>query len=135
MTAQVPEELILDGEKVTMVSCPPLPVGHPRIIMVAPDEIAGDDVSPVVFSTACWRGYIGTWEIKDGKFYLVSLRGRYKLLGEEPVLADWFTGVLVIPRGELLQYVHLGFESVYEQEMQVKIEKGVVIETRVIDNR
>ncbi len=89
----------------------------------------------MVFTTACWRGYIGTWEIKDGRFYLVNITGRYKIIGNDPIPADWFTGVIQIPQGEVLHYVHMGFGSVYEQEIHVKIEKGKVVKSRVIDNR
>jgi hypothetical protein len=56
---------------------------------------------------------VGTWEVRDGQFFLVSIKGRVKLLGKEPLLADWFTGVLRVPRGEMLAYVHMGFGSVY----------------------
>ena len=46
----------------------------------------------ISFSTACRRGYIGVWEIKDEKLYLANISGRYQLLADDPVLADWFTG-------------------------------------------
>lgn len=26
-------------------------------------------------STACWRGYVGTWEIEDAKLYLIEFEG------------------------------------------------------------
>jgi hypothetical protein len=135
MTAQIHERLIFDGLETSMAFCPPLPVGHPRLIELEPGEARHDASDSILFSTACWRGYQGTWEIKDGKFYLVGLRGRFRLQGEEPLLADWFSGVLRIPRGELLQYVHMGFGSVYEEEVHVKIERGQVIASRVINNR
>lgn len=131
MTAQVHERLIIDGEETSMAFCPPLPYGHPRIIEVD-DESSYDDPFS---STACWRGYIGTWEIRDDRFFIVGLRGRYRLVGNEPIFADWFTGVLRIPRGEFLQYVHMGFGSVYEQELHVKIESGVVVRSLMVDNR
>lgn len=118
MTAQIHERLIFDGEETSMAFCPPLPKGHSRIIEIDPDK--------ALFSTACWRGYQGTWEIKDGQFYLVGLGGRFRLQGEEPLLADWFSGVLRIPRGEMLQYVHMGFGSVFEEEVHVKIVRGVL---------
>ncbi len=94
-----------------------------------------EDSHPLVSSTACWRRYIGIWEIKNGLFYLVGIIGRYKMLGDEPILADWFDGVLRIPKGECLHYVHMGFGSVYEEEIHVKIENGVVVKSRLIDNR
>jgi tetratricopeptide (TPR) repeat protein len=131
-----------------MACCPPLPEKHPRIVLADPRELVRDeDIVPpgcaafsgfehsIVFSTGCGRGYIGTWEIKDGRFFLVGIRGIYELLGEEPIFADWFTGVLRIPRGEVLNYVHGDFLSVYEAEVRVSIDRGVVVKTRVVDNR
>ncbi|MBF2079572.1 MAG: hypothetical protein IGR76_13905 [Synechococcales cyanobacterium T60_A2020_003] len=138
MTAQIGERLIFDGKETSMAFCPPLPKGHPRIIEIDPDKAKHDDSAPIsliLLSTACWRGYQGTWEIKDGQFYLVDLCGRFRLQGEEPLLADWFSGVLRIPRGEMLQYVHMGFGSIFEEEVHVKIERGKVITSRVINNR
>ena len=133
MTAQIRERLILDGEETYMVFCPPLPDGHPRIFEPSPDEVVeGDGILGI---TACWRGYQGTWQIRDGRFYLVGIRGRFHLREGEPILADWFSGVLRVPRGERLQHVHMGFGSVYEQEVHVKVENGVVVTSRVIDNR
>lgn len=133
MTAQVHEKLIYDGEELSMAFCPPLPEKDPRLQKRREDEM--EDCDPIIFSTACWRGYIATWEIKDGKFYLVDIAGRYKLAAEAPLLADWFSGALRIPQGDILHYVHMGFATVYEQELVVTIEKGVVVETKVVDNR
>ena len=135
MTAQIHERLIFEGQETSMAFCPPLPEAHPRIIEIDPDKVEHDDPDSILFSTACWRGYQGTWEIKHGQFYLVDLRGRLRLQGEEPLLADWFSGVLRIPRGEILQYVHMGFGSVFEEEVHVKIVSGKVVASRVINNR
>jgi len=135
MTAQIHERLILDGEETSMAFCPPLPANHSRIYEPGPDEAVTDEDDFIFGSTACWRGYQGTWEIRDGRFYLVGLRGRFQLRQGEPILADWFSGVLRIPKGEMLQYVHMGFGSVYEQEVHIKIKNGVVVTTRLIDNR
>jgi hypothetical protein len=127
MTAQTCEKLILDGVETSMACCPPLPDGHPRIYEPS-SEIDYIDSS-------CWRGYIGTWEIKYGRFYLVDLCGRLTLREGEPIFAEWFSGVLHVPKGDLLHYVHQGFLSVYEQELRIKIENGVVVDTQIIDNR
>jgi heme-binding protein len=134
VTAQIHERLILDGEETSMAFCPPLPDGHPRISASDSDE-AGEDERFILHSTACWRGYQGTWEISDGRLYLVALRGRLQLRGGEPLLADWFSGILRVPRGEIIEYVHMGFGSVHEQEVHIKIENGMVVTRRVIDNR
>jgi hypothetical protein len=136
MTAQIHERLKYEGEELSMAYCPPIPLGHPRIAEIDVEKRAYDSQdSMILFSTACWRRYQGSWEVKDGRFYLTGLRGLYQLAGDEPLLADWFTGILRIPRGELLHYVHMGFGSVYEQELHVKIEAGMVTDSRVVDNR
>ncbi len=139
MTAQFHENLILEGKKTSMAFCPPIPDDHPRIVLLSDDEIRQgiDDgkISSFVFSTACWRGYIGTWELKDGKFYLLDVGGRYGIKETEPIFADWVTAVIRIPEGELLHYVHMGFGSVYEFETHLKLENGIVVEERRVDNR
>jgi hypothetical protein len=137
MTAQIHEQLIYNGDQTSMAFCPPLPENNPCIRELSDEEIERGEGGggPFIFSTACWRQYVGTWEIKDGRFYLVGIEGRYRLEGDEPLFADWFTGVLRIPRGEMLQYVHMGYGSVFEEEVHVKVEQGVVTETKVIDNR
>ena len=135
MTAQFHEGLIYEGKPCTMAFCPPLPVGHPRIAELTEEEMRESELDFICSSTGCWRQYIGEWEIKDGRFYLVKISGRFQLKSEEPLFADWFSGVLRITKGERLLYVHMGFGSVYEEELHVKIERGIVTKTRELDNR
>ncbi len=126
MTAQVHEDLIVEGRHMSMSTCPPIPVEHPRI----------ESKPPRPPSTACWRGYIGQWEIRDGRLYLTGFReGHYRLRGASPLPATWFSGILVVPAGEILQYVHMGFETVFALELQVEIARGEVVRARLVDNR
>ncbi|MBN2078201.1 MAG: hypothetical protein JW838_04505, partial [Spirochaetes bacterium] len=81
----------------------------------------------------CWRKYIATWEIREGRLYLVSIDGVYRLTGEGPLYADWVSGILRVPRGRMTRYVHMGFESRYEKELVITIEKGVVKEMREVE--
>ena len=133
MTAQFREILILNGEETSMAFCPPLPKNDPKIVVR--DYESASESCPVAFSTACWRQYIGTWEIKDDRFYLVDVVGKYELIGNEPLHATWFTGTIRIPQGEQLEYVHMGFGSVYEEELHIRIEAGNIKRSRTIDNR
>lgn len=132
MTAQIHELLILNGEETSMAFCPLLPENDPRIVELTDDEI---DCENIILSTACWRQYLGTWEIKNDKFYLLNIDGRFKLADDTPVFADWFTGTLKIPQGKRLEYVHMGYESVYEKEVQIRIEKGIVTDSKTIHNQ
>jgi len=43
--------------------------------------------------------------------------------------------VVLAPIIKLLAYVHMGFGSVYEEELHIHIERGRVTGTRVYDNR
>ena len=117
---------------------PPLPENSDFIVELSTEDaqssIKGHKFGNVIFSTACWRGYLGTWEIKDGTFYLNDIIGRYKKSTPDRLLADWFTGVLRIPRGKMLQGVNMGFASVYEKELHIKIENGIVVKEVEIDN-
>ena len=69
------------------------------------------------------------------KFQRVTLKG---LFGEQcrdgRVEATWFTGELRIPDGELLQYVHMGYESVYQRDLLIRIERGRVTGRTLVDN-
>ena len=135
MTAQIHEKIRYQGKRMRLASCPHFPEDHPRISEVSEEEIeklALDDRTEIIFSTACWREYIGSWSIRRGKLYLTKLEGRYRLDGKEAIFADWFTGDLRIPKGRMLEYVHAGFNSIYEQELLLTLERGVVIKTEVI---
>jgi hypothetical protein len=60
--------------------------------------------------------------------------GLYKKLNPEPLFAEWFTGVLRIPKGERLLAINMGFASVHEKELHIKIERGAVVKEREIAN-
>ena len=135
MSAQVGDLLILDGTRQEMAFCPPIPEDHPRIASVSFLEASADEsIPPIILSTACWRQYQATWQLEDDRFSLVDLKGVLRLTPGPAVLADWFTGVLRVPQGELLEYVHMGFGSVYEEERHIKIENGLVVGEKTISN-
>lgn len=134
MTAQAHEELIIDGEETSMAFCPPFPTEHPRIRTV-PEEQIDQDQNEYLGTTACWRSYIGTWEIKEDRFYLKEIIGGFSLVGNDPIWAEWFLGVLRIPQGDILNYVHMGFGSLYERELHIRIDDGLVTGRRTITNQ
>jgi hypothetical protein len=91
--------------------------------------------------TACFRGYIGYWEIADNKLFLNRIE---TLDGEEypldslfprrqaPIFAEWFSGELRCPKGKMLKYVHSAFGSIYEHEDLIVIRNGEVESERTI---
>ena len=136
MTAQFSESLHIDGEKVGMCTNP---LGF--YFSLGGKRPAFD----LHYSTALWRGYIGTWEIIDDRLYLIELHchlegGNQATLADvfpgypDRVFAHWYTGTLRIPKGERLKYVHMGYESTYEKDLLIDVERGVLQQRRLREN-
>lgn len=131
MTAQIPEQLLLRGERRAMFS-------HPLE--------AGLRDSPITnrlraTSSANWRRYVGSWAIQADRLYLLGVDARW-LSGERvtldqlfpdpqwPLLATWFSGDLELPEGELVEYVHVGYGSIYEGRRILRVESGCLVGER-----
>ncbi|MCB2205307.1 hypothetical protein KQI65_11200 [bacterium] len=119
MTTQLPEVLFLDGEKREMTSVPVLPEQHARIVE-EPLWQPEDGEEAVIASSACWRQYRGTWEIRDGRLYLRRLQGRYRLSGQEEIWATWVTASLQLPAPDA------------DQDTRITVKQGVVTAIGVI---
>lgn len=50
------------------------------------------------------------------------------------VFAGWYSGELRCPQGERVRYVHCGFGSVYERDLLIHVENGVVVSEQVREN-
>jgi hypothetical protein len=136
MTAQFSEILHYKGEKLSMRVTP---LSDYFVLMgISPDF---QDTS-----TACWRNYVGEWVITLDRLYLIGIRADYKdgtevTLGslfpgyDSRVFAHWYSGVLSIPQGNLVKYVHMGYASVYERDLLISVEQGVIVDTQLRVNR
>jgi hypothetical protein len=138
MTAQFSETLLLRGETLSLCTeplAPYLETGASRITFDAE-------------TTACWRGYHGTWAIEGNRLYLVKLKGTSRtpagwversladLFPEYPdgVFAHWYTDELRCTKGKLLKYVHGGYASSYEQDLFIDVVRGMVVTERLVVN-
>jgi len=110
MTAQQPEIIIIDGEELEMTSNPSL---HDK-------AEAGWSMD-----TSNYRGYVGEWEIVDNNLYLNRVVGGV-MKGKGPFFADWVSQELHVWKGNLLHYVHAGYGSVYEEDMFLSIDNGIL---------
>ena len=54
--------------------------------------------------------------------------------GQTEVLAHWVNGKIKIQSGEVLQIVNTGYESVYEKDIFLKFENGVLVDEKVVLN-
>jgi hypothetical protein len=135
MTAQIGDRLVVDGQDVTLMGCPALPWHHPRFHKLSKAEALELCRGRLIFSTACWRNYVADWHIDGGRLHLDRITGIYRLEGEEPLFADWVTETLRIAGGERLAYVHMGFGSVFEEDLLLDVQKGLVVGQTRRDNR
>lgn len=131
-TAQIPDEIVLDGQRHPLHSQP-----FDKILWSGPSlppEIR------LLDCTANWRGYRAFWTISDGKLLLDKVvanacaqdpaemdLSRFFPDGRRPVAAQWFSGVLKIARGKEIEYVHQGYQSRYEAYTLLVVHKGVVV--------
>ena len=116
MTIQAGDVLSYNGKKTTITAEPLKPYLETRT-----------DVSFIFKSTALVRGYIGVWEIKNKKLYLVSLVGfiknnekvdlKYLFPNITEVFAVWFSGDIIIP----------------EEDIVLNFSKGTLIDETPID--
>jgi hypothetical protein len=139
-TAQIPEKITYEDESGFLFT-------NPLETYFTKDNPRPEFTAP---HTACWRGYIGSWEIREDTLYLADLKawmrdkeGKAAPVEFErifpgktkPMKADWFTGTLRIPRGKPIRYVHMGYQTVYEEEVLLRVEAGKVMDRQRIDNR
>lgn len=138
-TAQFPDLLIYKGDSFSLFSNPLesyFGKNNPR-----PDYLF------VFRCTANWRGYVATWKIENENLYLIKLvegscdpNARNIDISiifpsqDLPIKATWFSGTLRIPQGKMLSYIHMGYESIYENDLIITIENGKVINEQIVDN-
>ena len=126
MTTQVKERIIIDGERYPLINCLSLPEDE-SIIQIKRKGF-------IEKSSNCWRGYVGTWEIKDEKLYLIDFSsGMYDVLVNLPILAEWITGVGQVATGDMIKGSIWDIAR-YESEMHLTFENGLVVKTQNINN-
>jgi len=139
-TAQIPERIVYEGTEGFLFT-------EPLESYFTRDNPRPEFASP---HTACWRGYIGSWEIREDTLYLTDLKawmrdkeGKAAPVEFEkvfpgktkPLKAEWFTGTLRIPQGKPIQYVHMGYQTIYEYDVFLRVQAGKVVDRQMVDNR
>ena len=134
-TAQYPDKIIYDGRKYDLI--------------VNPMEIYFNNFperrpQASLRSTALWRGYIATFEIIQNELWIVDIKievrtsdiGAKKftskwvsvinecLNGNSRMKVNWYNGLLITPYGEMVNYVHMGYASTYENYFVLEIHNG-----------
>ncbi len=139
-TAQISDRLIYNGKEYAMFTNP-MEVYFEK----HPDKRPQSDV----ISTANWRGYVATFEIRGKYMYVKNIDItiyneeedsyiRKNVLNEifpeqQEVKVDWMTGLLVLPYGEIINYVHMGYASTYEHYIILEIKEGKLKKEKKLD--
>lgn len=142
MTAQTPERIIIDGRPRELYADPLYRLlASRRLDLCIPASES---------STACYRRYVGTWEIRNGALHLVHLNMmvpdeeplapelRLRLFRavpckDFPIMAHWFNGRLRIAIGRRLVYSHHGWSHWFERERVITFAGGKVLRDREVD--
>jgi hypothetical protein len=140
-TAQSPDYLVFNGKTVSMNSNP-----LERYFENYPDKRPKGGV----ISTGCWRGYVATFELRDGRFFVKKIvievadpkagPKEFKTIEKDvtntvfhnpnELFCDWYTAAVVLPEGDVVNYVHMGYGSTFERYTLVNITKGIQTNTR-----
>lgn len=141
-TAQFPDKIIYAGETYNLNSNP-----LEAFFEAHPDRRPKGGIQ----STALWRGYVATFEIKDSQLVVKDIEilsiadsagqayhhwtsvMQQVFPGQKGVpLEDW-TGLLVLPYGKLVRYVHMGYGSTYQHYILLAIDKGHFTKEKRLD--
>lgn len=145
-TAQYPDNIIYEGKeyKLHTNSMEPYFAKHP-------DKRPASEIS----SSALWRGYTATFELKSKVLMLKDIRIMYadkkkeeledysmswksvkdKLIPKGKELKiDWFSGILVLPHGEMVDNVHMGYGSTFSHYILLEITQGKLTGKRAYDH-
>jgi hypothetical protein len=129
MTAQAPEVLLLDGRRCAMCTNP----------LEDYFKLTGIRSPFSCTCSAVRRGYIGIWDVRDQRLYLLGLQGS-TFKGAElnlgsffpghpgRVFAYWYSGTVRLPEGRRLKYAHGGYASIYERDRLLRFDKGVLVD-------
>ncbi|HRX00155.1 MAG TPA: hypothetical protein P5280_11725 [Cyclobacteriaceae bacterium] len=142
MAAQLPDIVLLNGKARDLYSNP----------LESFWEKTGRKRPDFKTQQNCKRGYVASWSIERGNLVLTDITGIYYRIGlfgrresqitvgrlfpkskSHAILANWFSGKLRIPDGNMTMYEHVGYNSRFEKEIIITIEKGVAIKTVKLD--
>lgn len=95
--------------------------------------ISGDEKTCDIEDLFGFEGFIEVWTIQNNKLSLIGLVGKHSLKVEFPVVADWFSGVVMIPMSDEYYQSPLSvgslrlFSAIYMKELYLSFEKGELV--------
>ena len=150
-TGQSGDVILLEGEKWVLMA---KPIGYDSLLCRRMDDFLPENVSR---STGNYSGYTAFWEVRDGYLCLQRVEADvydevskkestrvYNVKELQPIFAAycrtgeiqarWFSGELRAGKGDLVRYVHDGFDRNMETERVLTVRNGKVLETQTYHN-
>lgn len=141
-TAQAPDRIIVDGYGYAMHNNP-----MQKYFRKYPNKKPKAET----INSGLRRGYIATFEFVDDYLTLHEIKilrpynrnrdslSRMKSVthllapNNEKLRIDWFTGILILPHGELVKYVHAGYASTFSHYVLLEVKNGKLTDRRTYD--
>ena len=139
-TAQFPDKINYNGKEYNLNSNP---------LEVYFEKNPNKRPKSEVRSSALWRGYVATFEIIDNQLFLKDIEIQYRdttskgsnnynwksvlnevFADQKNIQVDWYTGLLVLPQGKVVNYVHMGYGSTYQHYTILEFNKGVLTQEK-----
>ena len=127
-TAQIPDVIVLDGVSYSLTVNP-----LKEFFAKHPDK----QPNATIRSSENWRDYVAEFAVVEGALVVTDMRVTTDFNGgDESVLTDVlpgggavrlssFTGHLIVPLGEPLRYVHMGYSPEFDHYIAVRVGDGV----------
>lgn len=150
-TGQSGDVIRLEGEEWVLMA---KPIGYDSLLCRRMDDSLPENVTR---STGNYSGYTAFWEVRDG--YLCLQRVEADVYDEvskkestrvyevkelrpifaaycqtETIQARWFSGKLRAGKGDVVRYVHDGFDRNMETEQVLIVRNGKVLQTKTFHN-
>ena len=150
-TGQSGDVIRLEGEEWVLMA---KPIGYDSLLCMRMDDFLPENVSR---STGNYSGYTAFWEVRDGYLCLKRVEADvydevskeesirvYEVKDLQPIFAAycragtiqarWFSGELRAGKGDVVRYVHDGFDRNMETEQVLTVRNGKVMETQTYHN-
>jgi len=144
MPAQVPDKILFSGDEYTDLYTNPLELYWSN---------SGKKRPEFSYNNECRRGYVASWVIMNNQLFLKSIEGefhkRFFIFGKrlrkytvstlfprsknKLVRASWFSGKLRIPQGNMTIYEDDAYDSRFEKELIMTVDKGEILKVVTLD--
>lgn len=140
LTAQYPDKIKFKGREYSLNSNP---------LELYFEQYPGKRPKNGVISTALWRGYVAHFEVIDNQLFVTDIQVEVRdpnskdnhhflwvsmydevFPNTKRTKLEEYSGILILPYGKMVNYVHMGYASTFTKYWLLEIERGNFNEAR-----